>query len=390
MEKLAGLRQRARSRLGLDLQPLCAAGALAGSGSRAQLAELERAVLVDGMRRVRWAGGDVGLADVSAAERTGCLLQTRGASSVRVAIIDSGVDLDHPHLRIEASISTCPEPVSVAARHATLCAGLIAAQGVHHRGVAPESRILNVKVARASGSMMPAWLATGIDAALDLGAHVLSISCGFDGFDSTRQRGHGWVCRSGTCLLCRAVDCATICGAVVVAAAGNLGSALTARRRGVGRSAVVDSLLCPARARSAITVGAVDRAPRPALWPATSRGRVLPGRSVKPELLACGVDVASTVPTWDGDPGDHGLGLYGRGTGTSMAAAIVAGAVALIVERRLALRAPWTPATIRRELLDRCSCTSRAMAPFPRPAPRILDLARLSRAIAQTGEASTP
>jgi hypothetical protein len=61
----------------------------------------------------------------------------------------------------------------------------------------------------------------------------------------------------------------------------------------------------------------------------SSRGLAL-GGTFKPELAARGVELATSEP----GPGADGSGAYGTVTGTSAAAAIVAGAAALLVEAR--------------------------------------------------------
>src|SRR5204863_805823 len=61
----------------------------------------------------------------------------------------------------------------------------------------------------------------------------------------------------------------------------------------------------------------------------SSRGLAL-GGTFKPEVVARGVELATSEP----GPGADGGGAYGTVTGTSAAAAIVAGAAALLVEAR--------------------------------------------------------
>ena len=103
-------------------------------------------------------------------------------------------------------------------------------------------------MADAEGITSPGWLAQGIDEALDRGADILSLSFGLNRFPRTSPGGHGWVCNDGRCILCQAVDHATACGALVVAAAGNGHlRARALRREGLDLPAGTE-LLCPGQA----------------------------------------------------------------------------------------------------------------------------------------------
>lgn len=282
---------------------------------------------------------EIGLADAFAASRE---LSGRG---VTVAVLDSGIDARHPCLDVADAVSTCSEPRDVPGRHGTHCAGIIASRSREHPGVAPGVRLLDVKVASAGGLTSPGWLARGIDEALDRGADILSISFGLNRFPSTSPGGHGWICDDGRCVLCQAVDHAASCGALVVAAVGNGHlRARALRREGLDLPAGVE-LLCPGQAKGALAVGALDKAPfAERLYPPSSRGPAGHG-SPKPDLVAPGVDVVSTLPLPD---------LSGYGSGTSVAAAVVSGALALLLERRRARGLPCSPAEIRYELLHQC------------------------------------
>ncbi|HEX9944729.1 MAG TPA: S8 family serine peptidase [Thermoanaerobaculia bacterium] len=272
---------------------------------------------------------------------------------VTVAVLDSGIDARHPFLAVRESVSTCPEPCGRPGRHGTHCAGAIASRSAERPGVAPDVRLLDVKVALADGMTSPGWLAQGIDEALDRGADVLSISFGLNRFPVTSYGGHGWVCVDGRCILCRAVDHATACGAVVVAAAGNGHLRAQALLDAGEELSAGTELLCPGQARSAVTVGAFEKEPVARLYPRSSRGPAGHG-SPKPDLVAPGVDVTSTIPVPAGEVEPNPFDLFGLGSGTSVATAVVAGAVALLIERRRSAALPWSPAEIREELLGRC------------------------------------
>lgn len=349
-ERLEPVRLEASRRLGLELVPLFAANALHGPAPEDALRELRRGELGTEVSLVEW--GDlllpasqmddvvleVGLASAFEISRE---LSGRG---VTVAVLDSGIDAGHPFLEVADAVSTCPEPRGTPGRHGTHCAGIIASHSLGHPGMAPGARLLDVKVACADGTTSPGWLAQGIDEALDRGADILSISFGLNHFPSASPDGHGWVCDDGRCVLCRAVDHAAACGALIVAAVGNGHlRAQALKREGLDLPPGIE-LLCPAQARGAMAVGALDKAPFvERLYPSSSRGPAGHG-ALKPDLVAPGVDVISTVPD----------GLFGYGRGTSVATAVVAGALALLIERRRVQDLPFSPAEIRNELLHHC------------------------------------
>lgn len=356
--RLEPVRQRMARAFGLALQPLLAANALHGWASDDQVSEIQRGGLGAEIDLVDW-GGEVygrqaGVArDAGLGESPGRAGKLSG-NGVTVAVLDSGIDARHPFLRVAGAVSTCPEPSGTPGWHGTHCAGVIASRSSRYPGVAPGIRLLDVKVARADGITSPGWLAQGIDVALDAGADILSISFGMNHFPSRMAKGHDWRCPEGRCLLCRAVDHATACGAVVVAAAGNGHLRAQSLRDREEPLPLGSELLCPGRAKSALTVGAIEMAAQTArLYPPSSRGLPQSG-AVKPDLVAPGVDVMSTVPLPEHGPPCSPLDLFGLGSGTSVATAVVAGAVALLIETHRSAGLPWTPASIRQDLLSLC------------------------------------
>lgn len=295
-------------------------------------------------------------------------------NGVRVAVIDSGVDMRHPFLRVEVSRSTCGEAPEIPGRHGTHCAGSVASRHASFRGVAPGVTLLNVKALRSNGSGSFNFVTAGIDEALELDAQVLSLSLGFNHLPTWSDRGHGWDCGDGRCALCVAVDNASLVDRrIVVVAAGNEHErAESLRRHGHGGSFDTE-FGCPGQGRAALSVGAhTKRSFEVASF--SSRGNTSYGAS-KPDLYAPGVNVTSTVPVPRDDKGNPLVGpewqLFGRESGTSMATPIVAGAAALVIER---LGAGWTREAVIRELLATAT-------PLPNPPPGNsagrLDLARL-------------
>ncbi|QER86147.1 type VII secretion-associated serine protease mycosin [Streptomyces tendae] len=248
---------------------------------------------------------------------------TRGAG-VTVAVLDTGVEADHPDL--DGNVLAGKDLVGFGARegdeawarHGTAMAGIIAGHG-HGPGngdgvlgVAPEAKILPVRViledkdpARAKArSTRGNALAEGIRWAADHGADVINLSLGDDSASAHPEPGED-----------EAIQYALRKGVVVVASAGNGGE------KG-------DRISYPAAYPGVIAATAVDRYGTRApfstrRWYAT--------------VSAPGVDVIIADPT-----------TSTTRLGTSAAAAFVSGAVALVRSAHPDL----TPAQIKRLLED--------------------------------------
>ncbi|MFF0172696.1 type VII secretion-associated serine protease mycosin [Micromonospora profundi] len=211
-------------------------------------------------------------------------------SGIVVAVPDTGVD-PHPDLRnnLLPGIDVIPGGSGDGRQdtdsHGTSMAGLIAAHGQSRErgalGIAPEARILPVYADPPNADGQPDNLALGIEYAIANNADVISISS--VGGSSSRLQ--------------EAVHSALNADIIIVAGVGNL-----PRDHGVGY---------PASEEGVIAVGGVDRDGRHAAVSVT-------GPEV--DLVAPAVDIYST--SYDGK--------YSKGTGTSSATAIVAGAAALI------------------------------------------------------------
>ncbi len=271
-------------------------------------------------------------------------LDGRGVS---VAVLDSGIDTGHPYLHVADgdSVSTCGEGLHVAGDHATHVASILASRNEVFRGIAPGVRLLNIKVAQANGLIRPSWVAKGIDVALTRGANVLSLSLGYDHFpDWFDHKADSWPCSNGSCRLCTAVDGAA--GAVVVVAAGNEHGRALQLQQDYPTADLDTELTCPGQARRAMTVGAFRKGTGD-IWTESSRGPTADGRA-KPDLAAPGVNILAAVPRTQA-----GSAPLARRSGTSMAAPLVAGAAALLIQQRLESGRGWTPEFIRKELLER-------------------------------------
>jgi len=129
---------------------------------------------------------------------------TRGDASVLVAVLDTGIDKDNQDLadRVVAEVNFSNSQTSDDLYgHGTHMAGTIAA-------VAPDCRLMNVKVADDTGKCEPSVVATGIIWAVDHGAKVINLSLAMGGSADLEE----------------AVNYAWNRGAILVAAAGNKGT----------------------------------------------------------------------------------------------------------------------------------------------------------------------
>jgi serine protease AprX len=239
---------------------------------------------------------------------------------IRVAVIDTGVDKNHPDLRdkvVDEVNLTSDRPGVPPDYHGTHVAGIIASNDPLYRGVAYDTEIINVKVMTSGGFGSPYWVVDGIEQAVRREANILSMSLGWS------QIQHWWVCYDADCVLCRAADTAVDIGCHVIVAAGNYGNA---NKMLWGPARRLSNITCPGNARNVITVAAVDKTKRP--WYLSSRG---PGtaklssgsRLIKPDISGPGVAIVSTILD----------GQYAPVSGTSMATPHVSGTVALLLEQ---------------------------------------------------------
>lgn len=140
-------------------------------------------------------------------------------TGVTVAIIDSGIDPNHPDLEGtvigEVNFIEDEETTSDLLGHGTMCAGIIAgsgeASGGKYRGIAPGAKLLNVRVIDSNGDGKDSDIIAGIEWALNNGADVISMSLG--GLDLGQT----------DLPVTTAADNAMDTGAVVCVAAGNSG-----------------------------------------------------------------------------------------------------------------------------------------------------------------------
>lgn len=139
---------------------------------------------------------------------------TTGAASVKIAILDTGIEETHSDLTGKvvgsANFTTTTNATDLHG-HGTHVAGIAAASTNNSSGVAGagyNSALLNGKVLADDGSGYHSWIANGIIWAADQGAQVINMSLGGTSSSQTLQD---------------AVNYAWGKGSVVVAAAGNSG-----------------------------------------------------------------------------------------------------------------------------------------------------------------------
>lgn len=224
---------------------------------------------------------------------------TPGDPSVVIAVLDSGVDQDHPDLtsKLVDNINfTGSNSYNDYYGHGTHTSGIAAAATNNDRGVAGtgyNSALMNVKVLGDDGYGASSWIAQGILYAADNGAKVISMSMGSPFKSSTLEN---------------AVNEAWSEGAILVASAGNSAN---------------PSKTYPAYYSNVIAVAATDNNDQKADF--SSYGSWV-------DVAAPGVDIYSTFPTHDFVLATkyNRSQEYDFGSGTSMSAPMVAGVAALV------------------------------------------------------------
>lgn len=294
---------------------------------------------------------------------------------VTVAVLDSGVAAGQPDLTGSVIpgvdiLANTGDATDDPDGHGTGMAAIIAGHG-HGRGnadgvlgIAPKARILPIRIIGATPhGISGAEFAAAVDAAVERGATVISASIKIAG-DSVASEA-----------VLRAVDK----GVVIVASTGN------------GKDIELQVQQAPARYPGVVAVGASDR-----------RGNYAAGFSVEGTdssslmLVAPGVDGINANPD----------GTYETGKkGTSMSAAIVAGAVALMrgkdpslpvyeIWNRLRATAvdketPGFDTRTGNGLLDLNAALTRQVAPTPSPTPFVRRSATPAAAPATTAAAGS-
>ncbi|MDH4306014.1 MAG: S8 family serine peptidase, partial [Acidimicrobiia bacterium] len=286
---------------------------------------------------------------------------------VDIALIDTGVvpvdGLDTPH-RVVNGPDLSFESQDPDLRyldtygHGTHMAGIMVSDASDVPGIAPGSRLVNLKVAAYNGAVDVSQVLAAIDwvvqnrTANGLNIRVLNLSYGTDSLDPADHD-----------LISFATEQAWKAGIVVVAAAGNDGNETR--------------LTSPAYNPYLIAVGAVDGS-----LLGTNQNPVPEfsncGAERNPDVVAPGRSISSLR-----DPGSYADVNYpearsadGRqfvGSGTSQAAAVVSGAVAVLLEGRPAL----TPDQVK-------SVISRSATPLPSAPSACIGAGLLNVGLAQS------
>jgi serine protease AprX len=275
-------------------------------------------------------------------------------NNIGVAVLDSGVapvgDLANRITGFRDFVNNQTEPYDDFG-HGTHVAGIIAGSGAASsgdsatqtfRGVAPSANIIGVKVLSGNGSGSLSNVIAGIDWCIanrqQLRIRVINLSLGGGVFESYK-----------TDPLCQAAERAVASGIVVVASAGNWGGVYG----GVGTPANDPLVIAVGASNTRGTVNRNDDV----ITTYTGRGPSRFDLSVKPDLLAPGNKIVSlrapgsTIDTQFPESrvpvGEYLVAnnqeqlpatAYTRLSGTSMAAPLVTGTAALLIQTNQQLR----------------------------------------------------
>lgn len=205
--------------------------------------------------------------------------------------------------------------------HGTHVTGILAGNGSlsrNFRGIAPETKIVHLKVLDRNGNGRRGDVINGIRWVIrhreKYAIRVMNISVGTVKEGDARDE-----------LLVKAVEDAWDAGIVVVVAAGNMGP-------------LPQTITAPGNSRKVITVGSSDDSA-----PVYSGRGPTKNCVCKPDVVAPGSGIMSCNALWQ-----KGQPAYCRKSGTSMATPMVSGAVALLLSRE-----PWlTNVEVKMRLME--------------------------------------
>ncbi|XVU20944.1 S8 family peptidase [Actinoplanes sp. CA-054009] len=247
-------------------------------------------------------------------------------AGVKVAVIDSGVDLTHPDFAGQVAgavdfsgAGDLTDPVGHGTHVASTILGTGAASGGLYKGVAPGAKLLSAKVCGLTDCDESQILA-GMEWAAEQGAAVANMSLGAPDtpdIDVLEQGVNDLTAKYGT---------------LFVIAAGNSGES--------GDSTVES----PGSADQALTVGAVSKTKELASF--SSRGPRAEDAAVKPDITGPGVHIVAARSVDGQFPPIDGNEAYTSLSGTSMATPHVAGAAVLLAQQHPQWRAAQLKATL--------------------------------------------
>ncbi|MFB7215168.1 S8 family serine peptidase [Streptomyces sp. NPDC056255] len=234
-------------------------------------------------------------------------------TNVKVAVLDSGIDADHPDLagQITEAVDFTNSPSGPVDGHghgthvASTIVGTGKASDGLRRGVAPGAKLAIGKVCDSEGRCAGDALIAGMEWAANSGADVVNMSIGGAASDGKDPLSSSVNALSRTY------------GTLFVIAAGNSGPD-------------PETVGAPGAADEALTVAAVDKSDQMASF--SSRGPRVGDGAAKPDIAAPGVAIAAARAkgTSMGKPVDD---YYTSASGTSMATPHMAGAAAIIAQQ---------------------------------------------------------
>lgn len=237
---------------------------------------------------------------------TGVLSSRFSGRGVRVAVLDSGIDAEHPDFagRCVAMQSFTARPdVADASGHGTFCAGVVAGpqqpRDAPRYGAACGAQLFVAKVLEDDAEGRDGSVLAGIDWAVRNECAVISLSLGTPVYvgDTYSQ------------VYEQAAARALAAGSILIAPAGNASE----------RPDTVAPVDRPANCPSVVSVGALG----PDLTVAAFSNGGLNENGGEINITAPGIGIVSAVPR---------PALYQAGSGTSTAASLVAGIAALFAE----------------------------------------------------------
>lgn len=163
---------------------------------------------------INWTPNDPGLSQQWAWDKIGAYTAwdtNKGSSSVIIAVVDTGVQLNHPDLSTKlvpgynfVAGNTTPNDGHGHGTHVAGTAAAITDNGAGGAGTCPNCKIMPVKVLSDSGSGTLADVANGIIWAADNGADVINLSLGASSGATTLANAVAYAWNQGSFLACAA------------------------------------------------------------------------------------------------------------------------------------------------------------------------------------------